>query len=418
MFDYQNNDFDSWCENMKMHVLFEIIDKKEHDKFTYVMNNFNIEECINKIYKGCTLLIYARLCNNYIAFESLLNHPKINLYVKDNHGENILYTLVNKIYMIEYNVYNVYKLFMLCIDKMDTTKIDTNFKSARGRNLLHLASARTNPNFLKVLLTLPCSYNLYLEDKESHIPLQIALRKGNIETFKVIYELWDNTYDINMYLPLHCAVYGGIDMVKFVLNLNNIDINKRDKHGRIAFYGACYGTNNIDIMELFLKDDRMDINLADYNDVTAFRFICRSGSNDKFKMMLNYSKIRYIDLNKTDKNGETLFNLVVSSYNIERIKLLLEFNDNIDYNLRDINDIGPFYLACWNDKVRAYLCNDDNENFRNTLEEFKERHTQTVKLLLNDDRIDKSDIDKVYQIFKDNKIEYMIKILDDYLNHK
>ncbi len=404
--------FDSFDKNMKIRILFGIVNKEEYyDIFINMLNNHIVDEYINEIYKNYTLLEHAYEHKNYLVFDSLLNYPKIDLYIKDGYGENILYKLIRC---------GEYKLFMLCIEKMDETKIDTNFKNIYGKTLLFVAAAQRNPDFLKVLLALPCSHDLYIEDDDSYIPLQIALSKGNIENFKIIYELWDNTCDINIYSPLNHAIHGGVDMVKFSLGLNNIDFNKRDENGETAFYEACHNENT-DIMKLFLKDDRIDINLSDHDDITPFCVVCYNSniSNEQIKMMLDYSKIRYIDLNKPDKNGVTPFHFVVLHCDVKGTKLLLEFDGDIDYNSRDINGISPFYSACWNDKIYDALHDDSNDDYYySRILELKQNHIEIVKLLLNDDRIDKSDIDKAYQIIKDNEVGYMIEILADYLNHK
>ncbi len=398
MFENDDKDdkeyFDSLNKDRKMCMLFTNISLKQHDELTNLLNNFNVDECINEIYNNHTLLQHAREYGNDFAFKSLLDHPKIDLHVKDNHDENILYKLIET---------NAYKLFMICIKRMDVTKIDTNFKSMNGRNLLHLASAKMDPNFFKVLFALPCSHNLYLTYRGFNL-LQIALREGNIETFKVIYELWDNVSDINIYLPLHFAIYAGVDMVKFLLNLNNIDVNKRDENGQTAFYEAC-DRKLINVVELFLNDDRIDVNLANYDDVTPFHIVCYNKldiSNKLIQMMLNYSKIRYINLNKLDKDHRTPFYYSVMHAETERVKLLLEFDGYIDYNLHDIDGNSPFYSAYWNKE----FCDVGYDQIK------------IVKMLLNDDRIDKSDIDKTYQTIKDNNIEYVAEILANYLNHK
>ncbi len=405
-YDGDNEHFDNLDKDMKMCVLAGTISKKEHyARFVNILNSSKVEEYINKLYKGETLLQHAYRYKNYLAFELLLNHPKIDLYIKNDPGDNILCTLIQG---------NDYKLFMLCIEKMDVTKIDTNVENKYNKNLLCLASENANHNFLKILLTLPCSHDLGRS-------LQCALKKGNIETFKVIYESLDITNDINIYLPLHRAIKGGIDMVKFVLNLNNIDFNIRDKYGRTAFYKACCITYSTDIIELFLKDDRIDVNLTSNYDITPFCAVYHDISycRDKVKMILDYSKIRYIDLTKPDIDHKTLFHHTLMHTDIYLTKLLLEFDDDdIDYNSRDINGISPFYAACWNDKIRHKLYhNEDNRR-----EEFKEHHKKTILLLLKDDRIDKSDINKVYQDVKDifdindDKVQYIIEILNDYLN--
>ncbi len=393
MFDNYDGDkehFDNLDKDMKIHILFENAGKKEHyDKFINLLNNCNGEKYINEVYKDLTLLQHVHRCKNDLAFKLLLDHPKIDLHVQDKYDETILYKLIET---------DAYELFTMCIERMDVTKIDTNFKSANDRNLLHLASTRKNPEFLKVLLALPCSHNLYIKYDNINL-LQIALCSSSIETFKVIYELWDSAYDINIYLPLHCAVYGEIDMIKFVLNLTNIDVNKSDEYGRTALHKACQ-RNSVNVIELFLKDDRIDVNLGDYQNMTPFYIVCDSSYDESIKLMLDYSKIRYIDLNKPDKDGVTPFHCSLKRTDV-RTKMLLEFDGDIDYNLRDKNDNSPFYSAC---------C---KQNWAT-----RQDRVETVKMLLNDDRIDKSDIDKAYQKNKDNNIKYMTEILDKYLNHK
>ncbi len=404
---YDNKEcFDNLDKDMKTVILFQfmIIDGC-YDKFINILNNFDVEECINEIYRGRTLLECVYECQNYLIFESLLNYQKINLNITNSYNENILFTLIKA---------DDYDFFMTCIEKMDTTKIDIKFESTKGDNLLDLALKSSNFNFLKILLTLPCSCNLCFTNEELCILLQNALSEGYIETFKIIYELLDSTYDINICLPLHCAVFGGIDTVKFVMNLNNIDFNKKNKDGHTAFRIVCRETNinNMDIMELFLKDDRIDVNLADYDNATPFYACCHFFLNDKVKMMLDYSKIRYIDLNKPRKNGTTPFHHAVTRADIGLTKLLLDFDGNMDYNSRNINGVSPFYSICWNDFIRDIL----NNNYYKP-GKFEQHHAEIVKLLLNDDRIDKSDIDKAYQSVKDNNVEYIAEILADYLNH-
>lgn len=176
--------------------------------------------------------------------------------------------------------------------------------------------------------------------------------------------------------------------LKTVERLINIvpDINLGDSLEKTSFYYACE-YNWPDIVELLLKDSRLDINKS-FKKENAFYFACKKNNLDIIKLLINDERL---DINIIGRNGRTPFHWVCKSGSMDAVLTLIN-NKNIDITKVDKNGEGGLYFACGkgNPAIVKLILKDVRTNIKNLhlLEKnilfvaCKKKYTEIVKLLL------------------------------------
>lgn len=239
--------------------------------------------------------------------------------------------------------------------------------------------------------------------------------------------------DSEEYTPFHMACHRGyVEIVKIFLEDPRMDessLNSVTIDGKTPFYLACY-KNCIEIINLLIEDERINVNKPNKNNRTPFHNACINGYSFVVKFLLNEPRIKIVDdailydvCRCIDGDG---------SHDIETIRLLLD-DDRIDPNKTKLNGYTAFQMICGNHNI-------DTNIIKFFLENDKVKHNQpndygltafivacchssveTVDLLMKDDRIDTSIIDKsgstafyyACQFGNKNVIEYMLANCDD-----
>jgi len=129
------------------------------------------------------------------------------------------------------------------------------------------------------------------------------------------------TDDVKPYATslLHYAVErNDIDVVKLLLSMNNIDVNKTNVDGETALMLAA-SDSHISVVDLLLNVYNIDVNKTDNEGVTALMLAASGNHIGVVRELLNMNNI---NVNKTDVYGDTALMLATFGGNNEIVKLL------------------------------------------------------------------------------------------------
>jgi ankyrin repeat protein len=160
-------------------------------------------------------------------------------------------------------------------------------------------------------------------------------------------------------------------LVQLLLKDSRIDINKASKNGETPFMLACYNAHD-SIVEEFLKDRRItdeDLNKLNKSGESSFFYACAQGFD---RLVQELIKDRRIDIHKVNQKNETPFLIACINGRDEVVEVLLKDDRVTKEYLNKKNNFGqsPFALAC------------------------SSRHLGVVQRLLKDDRIDLHETDE------------------------
>jgi ankyrin repeat protein len=123
---------------------------------------------------------------------------------------------------------------------------------------------------------------------------------------------------------------GHLEIVKWMMKDERVDVNKEDLGLKTPFYVACEETY-CEVVEWMIKDERVDITKAKSDGKTPLHIACFTG---KFKIVELMMKDNRVDVNKADNYGTTPF-YIVCQYELNRIADLMMKDDRVDVNKAD-----------------------------------------------------------------------------------
>ena len=189
-----------------------------------------------------------------------------------------------------------------------------------------------------------------------------------IEIVKLLLEVEDINVNIQDYVldtALTCASYNNyIEIVKLLLEVKNINVNLQDSDGDNALICA-FREKNAEIIKLLLTNETININLQNYDGDTALIYTSLNGNIEVVKLLLN---IENINVNLENNCGITAMMHASENGRIEIVKLLLSKGATVsvkyDYS-DDINEVltnWKTYLPRWNRfKTYKYYPKEFNE---------------------------------------------------------
>ncbi|XP_048253953.1 ankyrin repeat domain-containing protein 17-like [Haliotis rufescens] len=233
-----------------------------------------------------------------------------------------------------------------------------------GDNILHLACLRGHVEMVKYILSQKIldinSRGLY-----GRTPLMFAATEGHRDVFDSVMSKGGNASLVDTHgdniLHLAC-LRGQVEMVKYILSQNILDINSRGQHGRTplmfaateghrdvfdlvmskggdvsAFDGngnnilhlACVG-GNVEIVKYILSQNIADINSKRTNGWTPLMVAAAEGHKDVFDLLVSEGG----DVSAVDGNGSTILHVASFRGHVEMVKHILS-QDSVDIHAKD-----------------------------------------------------------------------------------
>jgi len=196
------------------------------------------------------------------------------------------------------------------------------------------ASRNNNPSLLteafdRYNLTVNSVYYIGDRSTSTESLLHYAVLEGDIDVVQFLLAM--NNVDVNKangrgytVLMLACR-YNRISVVRLLLNVVDIDVNKADGYGNTALMFAVF-YNKINVVGLLLNVVDIDVNKTNGKGFTALMWASCYNRRDIVRVLLN---VVDIDVNKIDSNGRTALMLAARCNNKGFfVRLLLKMVDN------------------------------------------------------------------------------------------
>ncbi|XP_036046290.1 serine/threonine-protein kinase TNNI3K [Onychomys torridus] len=160
---------------------------------------------------------------------------------------------------------------------------DVNVSGEVGDRPLHLASVKGFFNIVKLLIEEGSKADVNAQDNEDHVPLHFCSRFGhhNIVNYLLQSDLEVQPHVVNIYgdTPLHLACYNGnFEVAKEIIHITGTEsLTKENIFSETAFHSACTYGKNIDLVKFLLDQNAVNINHRGRDGHTGLHSACYHG---------------------------------------------------------------------------------------------------------------------------------------------
>ncbi|XP_048253945.1 ankyrin repeat domain-containing protein 50-like, partial [Haliotis rufescens] len=217
---------------------------------------------------------------------------------------------------------------------------------AEGSSILHMACFGGHVEMVKYIFSQNIT-DINSRGMHGMTPLHLAAREGHREVFELVVDKGSDTSleDINGDNILHLACIGGnVEIVKYILSQNIVDINNRGMYERTPLMvAALFGHR--EAFELVL-DKGGDTSLVDTCDVNILHLACIGGNVAIVKYILSQN---FVDINSRGKIGRTPVMVAAAEGHIDLCYLLI--SKGSDLSVVDDNGCTILHVACYHGQV-------------------------------------------------------------------
>ena len=192
---------------------------------------------------------------------------------------------------------------------------------------------------------------------------------------------------------LYAIQYGQIEMVKSMLNIENIDLNHKDSVGRTLLSVAAESPH-FECLELLLKHKRLDLSHRDNDIETLLIRTARAGNDGGVQLLLENNMMK---VNNKDKYGLTTLSWAAKCGHLKIVKILIQIK-GIEFNPKDLTGRTPLSWAAeagYSNVVKLLLNQNEVEfdivdNFGRTPLSLaaEEGHLEVAELLIKKDGVE------------------------------
>lgn len=197
---------------------------------------------------------------------------------------------------------------------------------------LMLACARGHLSIVQELVE--AGANLQLRNKDGWTAFHIASRTGCMKILKFLHDRDENlshTKSANCRTPLHtAALHGHLDVVTFLIDTGNVQVDARDTCGNNAIMDAAR-SDNTQILHVLLQKTKDGGEVCDVLGRNVLHIAAESGSNNCINYLIQ-NEIVHIN-SKSANGGQTSLHYAAKEGHVETVKLLLHFG--ADHRIQD-----------------------------------------------------------------------------------
>lgn len=365
-------------------LYYVIMNKNEHI-FKLLTSNDKVD--INKNFKnGMNVLTLCLQLRNITFIELLLTHPKINLTINNYFilmglGESLGMILPKILKNDKIMIENINQFFMECVksnfisDDIISTLInhvDINYQDDQGDTALmwaynnlyfgklniilqskKLNLALHNKNDMNILMQTIEKYNNYYFD----LIINYLAANSDNEVIKEIINQKNNSGENCILISSQKNAENGT--IKKLIDLG-VDLNVQNNLGQTPLI-LCIVNQRKEDIECLLKNDKLDVNLSDYEGKTPLMYAIdyliqneETFMNDKLSILYKLLNHKNIDINKKNNLGHNvLLYLLMKKYKKDSIisikkdiepyepNILNKYPKNIHYSPLSIENNKP-----------------------------------------------------------------------------
>ncbi|XP_046579350.1 ankyrin repeat domain-containing protein 50-like [Haliotis rubra] len=201
---------------------------------------------------------------------------------------------------------------------------DASLVDKYGDSILHLACLGGNLEIVKYDLSQKIFY-VNSRGQYDRTPLMMAARMGYGEVFYLVLNIGGDASLVDKYGDsiLHLACLGGnLEIVKYVLSQNIVDVNSRGQYNRTPLMVAAY-MGHTEVLQLLFHEGG-DASLEDRNGDNMLHLACLRGHVDIVKYVLSGT---LVDINARNKDGATAATIAKKNTHMDIYDLLINYKD-------------------------------------------------------------------------------------------
>ncbi|OHS97161.1 hypothetical protein TRFO_36690 [Tritrichomonas foetus] len=163
---------------------------------------------------------------------------------------------------------------------------------------------------------------------------------------------------------LHLACkFGRINFIEFLLKENKIDINSADYYELTPLHLAVK-SQNVKAIKLLCETPGIDLNARDFKKRTPLLYAILK---DDFEIIQYFAQLKDVDWNASDIQNKSILEYSMINLDSEHLKFLLEIED-LDINKRSKNNDHPICIPIISDNfVNFKVCYENKRFCRNIL---------------------------------------------------
>ncbi|XP_063673929.1 uncharacterized protein LOC134811121 [Bolinopsis microptera] len=335
----------------------------------------------------------------YLCVEIPTNAATSLVNAKDPHGMTPLHMAIKRGSSKEL-ILNLFKI----------VGIDVEIKNSTGKTALMYALEVNRIDMIDIVNIVCQHKNVFLEKDDyglnishyavmNHKSLELIkclLRNGSINNASLVI-----SKDNIMVTPFHLATSrGSVELVLFLLKIDEVDVNVNDNSGETALMHATkVGKTNV--IKALIADDRVEVNYCDKAGRTALMHATKAGKTDVIKALIADDRV---EVNHCDKAGRTALMHATKTGKTDVIKALIA-DDRVDVNFCDKAGRTALMYAAkagQTEVIKALTTADDRVevNYRDKagrtalMYAAEAGQTEAVQVLTTDDRVDVNYRDK------------------------
>ncbi|XP_046375434.2 ankyrin repeat and KH domain-containing protein mask-like [Haliotis rufescens] len=190
-----------------------------------------------------------------------------------------------------------------------------------------------------------------VDDDDNDI-LHLACKGGNVNIVK--YVLKQNNIDINTkgnyaFTPAMMAADGGHREILDLLMRKGADLTLEAASRCNVLHIACKGRFT-QIVEYVISKDIVDINSQDFQGMSAVMLAAERGLGEVFDLLVSKSA----DLRRVNANQENILHLACRGFNMDIVKYIVTQNIVDDINTRTKNEETPLMIAAMSQNKEAF----------------------------------------------------------------
>ena len=236
----------------------------------------------------------ATECDKASVFLSLAQMPLIDRKWIANHGSNALYVA------LLHGRLTIFESLMAC------NKLDPNMRVGR-KSFLHIAAVREQTKILGLFLRCAdCKVNA--TDGHGYTPLRRATAKGKTDTVRALLchpqirvnGSGDDQAEVRA-TALHLAAGSGhIEVAKLLLEHPDISFNSKDAHGHTPLqYALQSGEKAAAMVRLLLNYEQVQTDFLQNSEGALLSSAVDRGDRDMVRLLINHPRISSIDAHQT-----------------------------------------------------------------------------------------------------------------------
>ena len=229
---------------------------------------------------------------------------------------------------------------------------DINAKGSNDYTSLHWACEKNQLEIVKFLTSKP-ECNREAGDEDNNRPLHIAcIFSGNVELVRYLVEEADcdiNAKGSNDNTSLLWACYKNqLEIVKFLTSKPECNRESANKLGNLPLHLTCGFSGNVELVRYLVKEADCDINAKGSNDYTSLHWACEKNQLEIVKFLTSKPECN-CEAGDED-NNRPLHIACIFSGNVELVRYLVEEAD-CDINAKGSNDNTSLLWACYKNQL-------------------------------------------------------------------